>query len=307
MQGTSFNHFLRTKGTSNEVRSVLYHIARSIKYINFSLRAGNTGKLESENCQGEEQMALDVMADRIIENELEKSDLVCSCISEEQEVARKFDAPRGKFTVAYDPLDGSSLVDANLAIGSIFGIWEGCGLLGRTGDEQLASCYAIYGPRVTFVIALKGKGVHEFELNDVGEFMLTEENIQLESTTKYFAPGNLRATAVNEKYKNLIDLWISEGRTLRYSGGMVPDLHHILRKNQGIFSYPGDAKHVNGKLRLAFECAPFAFVFREAGGMALDQNGEDVLLKSIQDIHERTTIFIGSKTEVSQAVKFLNS
>ena len=273
MQNQSFNHFLREKGVSNELRSILYHVARSIKYINFSLRAGNTGTLESENPQGEEQMALDVMADKIIENELERSELVCCCVSEEQENPRKFNAPRGKFSVAYDPLDGSSLVDANLAIGSIFGIWEGCGLVGQIGQNQTAACYAIYGPRVTFVIAIKGKGTHEFELNDVGEFTLTRENFSVKETSKYFAPGNLRATQGNKKYQSLVNKWISEGRTLRYSGGMVPDLHHILSKGEGIFAYPADAKHTNGKLRLAFECAPFSLIFAEAGGLALDQTG----------------------------------
>lgn len=305
MQGTSFNHFLREKGVKSEVRSVLYHIARAIKYINFSLRAGNTAKLESENCQGEEQMALDVLADKIIANELEKSDLVCMAISEERENPLKFDCPRGEFTVAYDPLDGSSLIDANLAIGSIFGIWEGCGILGRTGADQLASCYAIYGPRVTFVIAIKDGGTHEFELNDVGEFMLVQKDFSLEKNTKYFAPGNLRASNGNPRYKALIDSWIESGRTLRYSGGMVPDLHHILSKGRGIFAYPSDEKHLHGKLRLAFECAPFSFLFAEAGGDALDQEGQKILEKKIENIHQRTPIFIGSAEDVRSAVDFL--
>ena len=306
MKNQSFNHFLREKGVSNNVRSLLYHIARSIKYINFSLRAGNTGKADSENCQGEEQLALDVMADLIIQDELKKSELVANCISEEIEEAMKFKAPRGEYTVAYDPLDGSSLVDANLAIGSIFGIWKGSELVGRTGRDQVAACYAIYGPRVTFVIAIKDGGTHEFELNDVGEFILAAENLSVAETSKYFAPGNLRATIENKKYMDLVQNYMLAGRTLRYSGGMVPDLHHMLKKGEGVFCYPGDAKHVNGKLRLAFECAPFAFIFDEAGGLAHEGNGNLILDKKITDIHERTTIFIGSKQEVKNATNFLN-
>lgn len=306
MNNYSFNHFLREKGVPNEVRSLLYHIARSIKYINFSLRAGNTGKADAENCQGEEQLALDVMADLIIQDELKKSELVKTCVSEEIENAMTFDAPRGEYTVAYDPLDGSSLVDANLAIGSIFGIWEGSELVGRTGREQVAACYAIYGPRVTFVIAIKNGGTHEFELNDVGEFILVAEDLKVQETSKYFAPGNLRASIDNEKYMQLVQNFIMQGRTLRYSGGMVPDLHHILKKGQGIFCYPGCQKHPNGKLRLAFESAPFAFIFDQAGGAAKNADGLDLLDKEVVEIHERTTVFVGSKQEVEQAVSFLN-
>jgi fructose-1,6-bisphosphatase I len=305
MPNQSFNHFLRSKGVSNEIRSLLYHIARSVKYINFSLRAGNTGIAGTQNYSGEDQLALDVVADKIVMAELEQSELVALLASEEQNELISFPSPRGQFTVAYDPLDGSSLVDANLAIGSIFGVWKGNTLKGRTGNELEAAVYAIYGPQVILMIAVKGKGVHEFELNDVGEFLLRRESIQIQESSKYFAPGNLRACTHNPRYKALIDQWIAEERTLRYSGGMVPDLHHILSKNQGIFSYPGCSKHPNGKLRLSFECAPFAFIFKEAGGLALDQNGTPILDIEIKDPHERTTLFIGSKSEVKKAVDFL--
>ena len=301
----SYNHTLREQETPSDVRSILYHIARGVKYINFSLRSGNTGVAKTENSSGEEQLTLDVLSDKIIIEQLEQSELVACCASEEQEGLMHFPAPRGKYTVAYDPLDGSSLVDANLTIGSIFGIWEGCELVGKKGRELVASAYAIYGPRVELIVALKGKGVFIFEMNDVGEFMLTQKNLQLKETTKYFAPGNLRATAINPKYLTLVEKYIAEGRTLRYSGGMVPDLHHILKKGEGIFTYPGCSKHPNGKLRLAFECAPFAMIFEEAGGIALDANGTNLLDLEIKEQHERTTIFIGSKTEVENAVAAL--
>ncbi len=301
-----FNHFLREQGVSKELRSLLYHIARSIKYINFSLRAGNTAKLTSQNVFGEDQLKLDVLADKIISQELEKSELAAIIASEEQKHAQKFPAPRGKFGVSFDPLDGSSLVDANLAIGSIFGIWEGDKFIGTTGRKNMvASCYAVYGPRITLTIAIKDKGVHEFELTDVGEFVLTRANIKIKPDSKYFAPGNMRATCGNEKYLQLIQKWIKECRTLRYSGGMVPDLHHILSKEEGIFSYPRDEKHANGKLRLLFECAPFSLVFEEAGGVSLNQDGQTILDTEITDIHQCTPIFVGSKNEVEKAVKAL--
>lgn len=299
----SFNHTLREQDTLSDVRSILYHIARGVKYINFSLRAGNTGVAKSQNSSGEEQLALDVLSDKIIIEQLEHSELVACCASEEQEGFIRFPAPRGKYTVAYDPLDGSSLVDANLTIGSIFGIWEGGELVGKKGRDLVASAYAIYGPRVELIVALKGKGVFIFEMNDVGEFMLTQKNLQLKEFTKYFAPGNLRATAIHPEYLKLVEKYISEGRTLRYSGGMVPDLHHILKKGEGIFTYPGCSKHSNGKLRLAFECAPFAMIFEEAGGIALDVHGTNILDLEVEKQHQRTTIFIGSKGEVQKAVE----
>ena len=136
----SFNHFLREKGVSNEIRSLLYHIARAVKYINFSLRSGNTGTVGTQNTFGEDQLKLDVLSDEIIETELEKSELAAFIASEEKEESKKFPAPRGKFVIAYDPLDGSSLVDSNLAIGSIFGIWPGEELVGRRGNEMEAAC-----------------------------------------------------------------------------------------------------------------------------------------------------------------------
>ncbi len=301
----SFNHTLRVNKVPNDVRSLLYHIARGVKYINFSLRAGNTGKANTSNHSGEDQLKLDVLSDQIIMNELEGSELCALLASEEENELVHFPAPRGKFVVAYDPLDGSSLVDANLTIGSIFGIWEGEEIIGRKGKEMIAAAYAIYGPRVELIVAVKGKGVMVFEMNDVGEFMLTKKDLKLRENSKYFAPGNLRATAINKKYLKLINDYIAEKRTLRYSGGMVPDLHHILQKGEGIFTYPGCEKHPNGKLRLAFECAPFAFIFAEAEGNATTADGQDILDIEIKEPHQRTTIFIGSTGEVTRAVNAL--
>lgn len=302
----SFNHFLRERGVSNELRSLLYHIARSVKYINFSIRAGATGLAGSENSFGENQLALDVLADQIITDELEKSELAAIIVSEEQENSHSFPAPRGKFAVAYDPLDGSSLVDSNLAIGSIFGIWAGEDFIGQTGNDLQAACYAVYGPRITLVIAVKDKGVHEFEMNDVGEFILTRADIKIKDNSKHFAPGNLRACNENPKFKAWLDDCISTGKTLRYSGGMVPDLHHILSKGSGIFTYPKDDRHANGKLRLLFECAPFSFIFKEAGGVGKNQEGQNILDTKITESHQKTPIFIGSKNEVEHVLNFLN-
>ena len=306
----SFNHFLRERGVNGDIRSLLYHIARAVKYINFSIRAGNTGSAGGcQNSFGESQLAMDILADKIIADELKKSELASVIVSEEKELPEKFEAPRGDFFVAYDPLDGSSLVDANLAIGSIFGIWDQSDKVENeiVGKHMVASCYAVYGPRITLVISILGKGTHEFELNDVGEFILTREDILIEDNSKYFAPGNLRACLETPQYKNWVDLCIETKKTLRYSGGMVPDLHHIFSKGSGVFCYPRDNNHLDGKLRLLFEGAPFAFAFREAGGVAKNQEGEDILNTVVADFHQKSPIFIGSKNEVSLVVETLNA
>jgi len=122
---------------------------------------------------------------------------------------------------------------------------------------------------------------------------------------KNFAPGNLRAVKDNPKYKDLVDHWMMEGYTLRYSGGMVPDLNHILTKGQGVFTYPPyPPKYPEGKLRLLFECNPMSFLMEQAGGAASTGEGA-VLDVKVKDVHQRTPIFIGSKKEVDKAVEML--
>ena len=303
----SFNHFLREIGVENDLRSLFYHIARSVKYINFSIRAGNLGSAESENPSGESQVPLDILSDQIISRELEKSELAAVIASEEQSDPVFFPSPRGKFAVAFDPLDGSSLVDCNLAIGSVFGIWKKPAFLGqKVGENMVGAAFAVYGPRITIVIAVKNLGVHEFELNDVGEFMRHRKNLTVLPDATHFAPGNLRAAAENSKYKSLLDHWVSSQKTLRYSGGMVPDLNHILCKKNGVFVYPSSQKYPNGKLRLLFECAPMALIFDEAGGAAKDENGQNILDLQTEKIHQTTSLLIGSENEVDAAVNALS-
>lgn len=294
-------------GTDDALRHLINYIARSAKYINHSLQMGDLGVAGTENPSGEKQMALDVLADETILKNLMICRLVSNVISEEQEHETTCESEKlqGKtYSVCYDPLDGSSLVDTNLAIGSIFGIYEGGGFIGKTGRDQVAALYVVYGPRTTLTYTV-GKGVHEFVLNDVGEFTLTNENLKVADVAKNFAPGNLRAVTKNAKYKELVDHWMMEGYTLRYSGGMTPDINHILNKGQGIFTYPPfEPKYPEGKLRLLFECNPFSLLMEQAGGAS--SNGKvDVLDIKIEDVHQRTPIYIGSKKEVEKAVEML--
>jgi fructose-1,6-bisphosphatase I len=301
---------LYENGASDSLRHLIVYISRAVKYIAYYIKTGDLGLAGTANKFGENQLALDVFADKVILNNLQICRLVAHAASEEQETETvcSMDAkgkPCGEFSVAYDPLDGSSLVDANMAIGSIFGIYKGHGFVGKTGRDQVAALYAVYGPRTTIVYST-GKGVHEFTLNDVGEFTLTHEDLKVAGTSKHFAPGNLRAANDDKAYRQLVEGYMNDSYTLRYSGGMVPDINHIFMKGEGIFTYPAHApKYPDGKLRLLFECNPFSFLVEQAGGAS--SNGKSPVLDTkITDVHQRTPIFIGSKKEVEKVVKALS-
>lgn len=300
----SLNFHLRTHGASDDLRHLVTDITRACKYIVQKMWHGTTGKAESENQFGEQQVKLDVLSNEILEEHLCENDLVCCYASEEREeiVELHPDAP---YSVVFDPLDGSSLVDANFAIGTIVGIYKGKEIIGRTPREQSAALYVLYGPRTTLTYTLgQGKGVHQFVLNDVGEFVLDQEFLGVGDDAKIYAPGNITAAAESPAYKHLLTQWIAEKKTLRYSGCMVPDIHHMLAKGNGIFCNLGGGKYPNGKLRLAFECGPFAFIIEEAGGASSD--GEKSILDlPIEAIDQRTQIIVGSKNEVERVEETL--
>lgn len=295
-------------GIPDDLRHLIMYIARAGKYIHHAIKTGDLGLAGSSNLFGENQLALDVLTDKIIEENLMICRLVNSAISEEKTeiVTCQCDGSTcgGSYAVAYDPLDGSSLVDSNLAIGSIFSIMNGKGFIGKTGRDQAAALYILYGPRTTLVYTV-GKGVHEFTLNDVGEYQLTTENLTVKETAKHFAPGNLRACTTDKKYRALVDQYIDDEYTLRYSGGMVPDINHMLSKGEGIFTYPANPpKNPNGKLRLLFECNPFSFLIEQAGG-ASHTGLMPVLDVEITETHQQTPIFMGSKKEVEKVIKLM--
>ncbi len=290
-----FDDYLRQVGCEGELSAVLKSIVDSIKEISKSIKISDTGYAGSLNVFGEEQLTLDIFSNKIIENHLKNNPLVGIIASEELPDEMSFGS--GAYGVCFDPLDGSSLVDVNLAVGSIFGIYKAKSFIGIKGDDMLAAVVAVYGPRTTFVITVR-KGVQEFVLSGEGDFVLSKEDIKV-SEGKMFAPGNLRACAYRQDYLNLITSWCKNEYTLRYSGGMVPDINQILLKGKGIFSYPGYEKEPNGKLRLLFECGPMSLLMEEAAGAASDGKAR-ILSKPVVSIDQRTPIFIGSKGEVKR-------
>ena len=278
-------------------------LAEAVKEISFKIRTANADKAGTTNTFGEEQLALDVIADRIIFDELKKSDVVGIASSEEQSeevVISKEET--AELAVAFDPLDGSSLVDANLAVGTIFGVWKAKTFIGQTGNDLLAAGYAVYGPRTTLILTT-GTAPSEFTLQPNNEWLLTRENLEI-GEGKMFAPGNLRACAEHEKYRKLVEFWMEEKYTLRYSGGMVPDVHQILSKGKGVFSYPA-SESAPAKLRLLYECAPLSKVVEAAGGASFD-GSQSILAKEITSLDERTPICLGSQKEVRRFEEYLS-
>lgn len=296
-------HLYAVSKVPDELRHLVLEIAKAAKYIHHAIRTTEAGLAGTKNTFGEDQVKLDVLSDQIIEKHLKESRLVSSYISEERsEVIELSD--KAPYSIVFDPLDGSSLVDVNFAIGSIFGIYEGAKLLGRTPREQVGALYTLYGPR-TLLVYCTGNGVHEFILNEVGEFVLLREFLGIGDTAKVFSAGNIGAAADTPAYDALIHSWISEKMSLRYSGCMVADVHHVLSKGQGVFLNIGGSKYPEGKLRLVFECGPFAYLAHHAGGSSSDGKN-DILDVRIKEIDQRTPIIIGSKDEVERCVSVLS-
>ena len=302
VQKALWNH-LMNKGLDFGLASIIYEVAVASKYIIHAMRTGDLGLAGTSNLYGEEQLALDVLSNEIIKDRLDHTGRVKCFASEELDEILIFERKGHKdYSVVVDPLDGSSLVDVNLAVGTIVGIYKGEDLL-QPGKNLVGAMYIVYGPRTTLVYSA-GNGVYEFTLNSLGEYVLTIEDIQLKDSNKIYSPGGLKKD-YTDKHAKFIDFLEKNGYKLRYSGGFVPDINQILLKRGGLFTYPALKNAPNGKLRLLFELNPMAFIIENAGGMAI--NGKDRILDIVPEkLDQRSPIYIGSKEEVQLAHKFLN-
>jgi len=241
-----------------------------------------------------------VLSDRILRKRMIHSGVVSTIASEETDEVISVNL-NGKYSVAYDPLDGSSLVDVNLAVGTIVGIYRGDNVLQR-GRNLVAALYILYGPRATLVYTT-GNGVHEFGMNALMEYTLIQENVQVKPQGSIYSPGGLRNkyTAGVEKFICSLE---EKGSKLRYSGGFVPDINQVLIKGQGLFMYPHLNDLPSGKLRILYELNPMAFIMEQAGGAA--SNGRERILDiEPQSIEDRQPVFIGSKEDVARAEAFV--
>jgi len=250
------------------------------------------GYCESCNSSGEDQLKLDVKSDYLIEEAFKSVNIVKALVSEEKEGVMPMNE-KGRYTICYDPLDGSSLVDVNLSVGSIFGIYEG----ELTAQNLVASAYVVYGPRIELMIAVKDKKPMHYRSYDEF-FNLIDKEVSLNEKGKLNAPGGTQQNWATE-HKAFIDGLFAEGYRLRYSGGMVPDLHQILLKGGGIFSYPGTTDKPDGKLRQLFEVIPFAFIYEQAGGQAINDKGMRLMELEPSHPHDTSPCFFGSNYEIN--------
>ena len=293
---------LRECDEDRDLTRLICEIADASKYIIHAIRTGELGMAGTSNLYGEQQLALDVLSDRIIIKRLRHSGVVANLVSEETSEIVPIDPENDdKFSVAFDPLDGSSLVDVNLAVGTIVSIYKGRNLL-QAGRNQVAAMYILYGPRTTLVYST-GKGVHEFGMNSLMEYTLNYENMRLAGPARIYSPGGLRSkyTPGTEKFVRSLEV---NGTKLRYSGGFVPDINQVLIKRGGIFMYPHLADAPHGKLRLLFELNPMAYLIEQAGGAASD--GRRKILDIEPDcIDLCAPVFIGTPETVAMAEQCL--
>lgn len=258
--------------------------------IDHAIKTEDLGYSDSSNTSGEEQLKLDVKSDYIVEEAFKSVSIVKALVSEEKEGVLELH-PEGKYTICYDPLDGSSLADVNLSVGSIFGIYEGA----LNGGNLVASAYVVYGPRIELVLATKEGKPRHYRAQD-GLFNFIGE-VTLKDKGNINAPGGTQQHWA-EHHKRYVDALFMDGYRLRYSGGMVPDLHQILLKGGGMFSYPGTSDKPKGKLRQLFEVLPFAFIFEQAGGHAINEQGIRLLDLVPAHPHDTTPCFFGSTYEM---------
>ena len=258
--------------------------------IDTAIKTSDLGYSNSENSSGEDQLKLDVQSDIIIEKAFASVEIVKNLVSEEKEGVLELNEG-GKYTICYDPLDGSSLVDVNLSVGSIFGIYEGA----LQGSNLVASAYVVYGPRIELVIAEQNKKPVLYRAID-GAFKEIGE-ITLGKKGKLNAPGGTQQNWAPH-HKKFVDALFMDGYRLRYSGGMVPDLHQILLKGGGIFSYPSTSDKPEGKLRQLFEVIPFAFMYEQAGGHAINDEGIRLMELLPKHPHDTSPCFFGSDYEI---------
>lgn len=287
---------------------LLSGITLAAKMIEAKIRsAGLTniyGAAGAENVQGEQQQKLDVYANQALLHCLGLRDSVAALVSEEDEEPVTFDrsVERGKYIVIFDPLDGSSNIDVNVNVGTIFSIHKrqpGLTLdesILQPGTKQLAAGYVVYGPS-TVLVYTTGHGVHGFTLDTtIGAFVLSHENMRMPERGPYYSVNEANAPTWPQGYAAYVESLRREGYSSRYIGSLVADFHRTLLKG-GVFLYPPTKKQPGGKLRLLYEANPLSFIAEQAGGMASCGSGR-VLEIQPGLIHQRTPLIIGSRAEM---------
>jgi fructose-1,6-bisphosphatase I len=305
-----------------DLTSLLYDMALAAKIIAASTRRAGLldilGFADNVNVQGEEQRKLDIYADNVIFRLNLHTGRLCGLVSEEQDdwVPIPNQYVKGSYVLVFDPLDGSSNIDSNISIGTIFGIYR-CideSAPGRLedflqpGKDLVAAGYILYGTS-TILVYSAGQGVHEFTLDPSwGEFILSDENMRFPDRPKYYS-FNLAAAKHFSKEMSAYIEWLHNLKepllTQRYVGSMVADFHRNLIHG-GVFGYPSEPTKPDGKIRLLYEAAPLAYIAENAGGYGSDGNQSLLEIKPTS-IHQRVPVFIGNRFLVKEAERFISS
>jgi fructose-1,6-bisphosphatase I len=307
---------------TGELSGILYDLALAAKMIANKVRSAGLadilGATDNENVQGEVQQKLDVLSNEIIVKAMDHGGRLCAMASEEEpdiiQIPDNFKC--GKYCLLFDPLDGSSNIDVNVPVGTIFSVVRKI-TRGRHGEledmlqpgrRQVAAGYIIYGSS-TMMVYTTGQGAHGFTLDpSIGEFLLSHPNIRTPTTARYLSVNDAyeqhwdeNVRAVMRRYKGLEG--DHKALSTRYVGSLVADFHRNLLGG-GIFAYPASRKSPNGKLRLLYEANPLAFIVEQAGGAACDGRQRILDVQPVE-LHQRTPLYIGSKDEVELAQQFI--
>jgi len=309
---------------TGDLTSLLYDLALAGKFIaSETTRAGLAeilGKTTDVNVQGETVMKLDRLADQTIFRLNDHTGRLAIMASEEHHdvipIPKRY--PTGKYVLLYDPLDGSSNIDFNVSIGTVFAIYRRISTSGpgtledclQPGRNLVAAGYIIYGSSTMFVYTT-GNGVHGFTLDpSVGEFLLSHPHIRIPKTPRYYSANQGYEQSWSQPVRDFTEYLQGKndehkGLSLRYIGSLVADFHRNLLAG-GVYYYPADPQSPNGKLRLLYEAAPLAFIAEQAGGYA--SNGMiSILDVEPDDLHQRTPLFIGDRAMVEKAEAFIRT
>lgn len=321
--GTTLDRFIMRKQedfpfATGELSQLLRDIALAGKIVNREInRAGLldvTGAFGQQNVQGEEQQKLDVIANIRFIRALRNGGEVCAIISEEEDDIIQTGNAKGKYIVAIDPLDGSSNIDVNVSIGTIFSIYRrksetGCdGTLEdclQNGTQQVAAGYIIYGSS-TMLVYTTGHGVNGFTYEpSLGEFFLSHPDIKTPATGNVYSCNEGSLNSFPEGIKQYVNYCRDNNYSARYIGSLVADFHRNLLKG-GIYIYPATAKAPNGKLRLMYECNALGFIIEQAGGKATDGTRRVMEIEPTE-LHQRCPLIIGSPEMVDKVEEFIKS
>ena len=317
--GTALDRFIKNNQfqfqyASGELSQLLRDIALASKVVNREINKAGLidimGPMGSQNSGGEQQQKLDVLANIRFTRALTKGGEACALISEETESYVDLNN-EGRYVIAIDPLDGSSNIDVNVSIGTIFSIYRRVSPVGKPiqdkdilqcGDQQVAAGYILYGSS-TMLVYTTGHGVNGFTYEStLGEYVLSHPDMTIPEKGRTYSINEGSANSFSPEVKAYVQYCKDENYTARYIGSLVADFHRNLLKG-GIYIYPATAKDKNGKLRLMYECNALAFIAEQAGGKATDGKKRILEIKP-ESLHERTPFYVGSKAMVEKAESF---